>query len=514
MKKLYKFASLITLLILIMLTVTSPLMVIAQDETPPAAATVLPTETVVPTEPPVENTPEPQQQFTRPLVVISSYEYGVDRVTPGNDFNLKIRLKNNGESDAYNMVVSFESMDFLPLASGGVRAVPHLDAGASVEIEQPMRANASLWGYSSGAITANVSYTDEKGASYTERFTLTIDLRIPVYTTAQPTATPTLQARAQLVVGGYEVDVTPLQPGTIFNISVDIRNLGAVDAHDVTMVLGGGVTVPSGQDGTGGQGAGGVTGSGADLSVFAPIGTSNLIYIDEVGVGQLVKATAQLIVNVSANPGAYPFKISFTYLNEKGERVVDDQVITLLVYSLPKVEIGFYRNPGIFMAGQLNPLPVQITNLGKSTAVLGTLIISSESADLMENTILVGSLEPGGYFTIDAMAIPYQEGELELLVSVSYTDDFNQPRKIEQKLTVMVDPMQEFEPMPGEMGEPMPPIEQPETFLQKVWRFIKGLLGLGSGKIEPSQNAPMPGEYQEEVPQFEGPVKPIPAPKG
>jgi len=31
-----------------------------------------------------------------------------------------------------------------------------------------------------------------------------------------------------------------------------------------------------------------------------------------------------------------------------GERIVDDQVITLLVYSLPKVEIGFYRDPGIF----------------------------------------------------------------------------------------------------------------------------------------------------------------------
>ena len=508
MKKLTKFVSLISLIVLSMLTITSPLMGKAQDETPLAdTATVAPLETAV-------DTPEPQLQFTRPLVVISSYDYGVDQVTPGNDFNLKIRLKNNGESDAYNMVVTFESTDFLPLSSGGVRAVPHLDTGASVEIDQPMRANASLWGYSSGAITANVAYTDEKGASYTERFTLTIDLRIPVYSTAQPTATPTLQARAQLVVGGYEVDVTPLQPGTIFNISVDIRNLGAVDAHDVTMVLGGGVTVPSGQDGTGGQGAGGVTGSGADLSVFAPIGTSNLIYIDEVGVGQLVKATAQLIVNVSANPGAYPFKISFTYLNEKGERVVDDQVITLLVYSLPKVEIGFYRNPGFFIAGQMNPLPIQITNLGKTTAVLGTLIVSSEIADLTENSILIGSLEPGGYFTLDAMAMPYQEGELELLVSVSYTDDFNQSRKIEQKLTVMVDPMPVFEPNPGDMGEPMPPIEQPETFLQKVWRFIKGLLGLGSGKSQPTQNVPMPGEYQEEVPQFEEPVKPIPAPKG
>lgn len=517
MKNTHKNLSFVLLIALFMLVITNPIVGLAQNETPEENSNPQDVTETAPMDEPaaVEDTQEPEEIFVRPLVVISSYEYGDSRITPGSDFTLKIFLKNNGESDVYNMVLTFESTDFLPLSSGGVVAVPYIDTSASAKVEQSMRANASLWGYSSGSIIVNATYTDERGASYSERFTLTIDLQIPVYTTATATPLPTLQARSQLVVGGYAVDVNPLQPGSIFNLSIDVRNLGAVDAHDVTMVLGGGVVASSGQDGSGGQQSGGVTGSGADLSVFAPINTSNLIYIDEVGVGQLVTAEAQLIVNVSANPGAYPFKISFTYLNEKGERVVDDQVITLLVYSLPKVEIGFYRDPGIFMAGQMNPIPLQITNLGKTTAVLGTLLVSSENADLTENTILVGSLEPGGYFTMDAMAMPYQEGDLELLVSVSYTDDFNQPRKIEQKLNVMVEPMPVFEPMPGEnMGEPMPPVEEPETFFQKVVRFFKGLLGLGSGKSQPVQEMPLPGEYQEEVPQYEEPVRPIPMPKG
>ena len=517
MKKQIKFNSIVIFISLLMLIFSNPVMGFAQVDQP---GTINIQQQVTESEPSqaleeVSNTPEPPTPFVRPLVVIGSYEYGNDRITPGNDFTLKIRLKNAGESDVYNMVVTFESSDFLPLASGGVRAVPFIDTGAGADIEQPMRANASLWGYSSGSIIVNVTYNDERGGSYSEKFTLTIDLRIPVYTTVTPTPMPTLQARSQLVVGGYEVDVNPLQPGAIFNLSIDVRNLGAVNAHDVTMVLGGGVSVPSGQDGSGGQQAGGVTGSGADLSVFAPIGTSNLIYLDEVEVGQLVKANAQLIVNVTANPGAYPFKISFTYLNEQGERVVDDQVITLLVYSLPMVEIGFYRDPGIFMAGQMNPIPLQMTNLGKRSAVMGTLTITSENADMFENTLLVGALEPGGYFTMDAMAMPYQEGELKLMVSVTYTDDFNQPRKIEQTLNVVVDPMPVFEPMPGDMGEPMPPtMEQPDTFFQKVLRFFKGLLGLGSGKSEPSQEFPIPGENPDEGPQYEEPVRPIPAPKG
>jgi hypothetical protein len=62
MKKLTKFVSLISLIVLIMLTITSPLMGKAQDETPLAdTATVAPLETAV-------DSPEPQLQFTRPLV--------------------------------------------------------------------------------------------------------------------------------------------------------------------------------------------------------------------------------------------------------------------------------------------------------------------------------------------------------------------------------------------------------------------------------------------------------------
>ena len=143
-------------------------------------------------------------------------------------------------------------------------------------------------------------------------------------------------------------------------------------------------------------------------------------------------------------------------------------------------------------------------------------MVSSENADLSENTILIGALEPGGYFTMDAMALPFAEGELNLLVSVSYTDDFNQPRTIEQRLSVMVGPQPVFEPFPGEGGFPeMPVDQQPETLWQKVLRFFKGLLGLGSGKSTPDNlNSPLPGEFQEEIPPNEVPVKPLPAPKG
>ena len=190
---------------------------------------------------------------------------------------------------------------------------------------------------------------------------------------------------------------------------------------------------------------------------------------------------------------------------------MDDQVITLLVYSLPKVELGFYQDPGILIAGQMSTLPIQITNLGKTTAILGNLRVTSDGADITNNVALVGPLEQGGYFTLDAMAMPYMEGPLDISLVVSYTDDFNQPRVVEQILSIQVEPMPVFEEIPGE-GIDNPVIEQPETLTQKIIRFLKGLFGLGSGKPSSPENGlpPMEGE----LPQEEIPVKPMPSGKG
>jgi len=448
----------------------------------PTATPVTPTLTATPTTPPVS--------YSRPLIVINSYSYG-DAVTPGNDFTLKLRVKNNGGSNAYNLIATFDSTDFLPLESGGVRSIDSLGSGDATDISQPLRASSTLWGAASGIVVVNINYTDSEGTAYTEKFTITINLKQWTYTAAA-TATPTSQPRAQLVVGGYEVDVNPLQPGSIFNLKVQIRNMGTVDAQGVTMVLGGG--------GASSDGSGTPTG-----------GSSNLIYLDKVLIGEARDAQVQLIVNVSATPGAYPFKISFVYTNSSGNRVVDDQVITLLVYSLPKVELGFYRDPGILIAGQMTQLPIQITNLGKTTAVLGNLRVTSEGADITENVALVGPLEQGGYFTLDAMAMPYTEGPLEIKVVVSYNDDFNQPRTVEQILNVQVDPMPVYEPIPGEGDVPV--VEQPETLTQKIIRFIKGLFGLGSGKSTPGTDGNMPVN-EGEIPQEEIQVKPLPSGKG
>jgi hypothetical protein len=76
--------------------------------------------------------------------------------------------------------------------------------------------------------------------------------------------------------------------------------------------------------------------------------------------------------------------------------------------------------------------------------------VTGEGAEFSNNVILVGTLDVGMYFTLDATVIPSGSGPLELLVTIDYTDDFNQSQVITQTLTV--DVQETFMPEPGMEG--------------------------------------------------------------
>jgi hypothetical protein len=156
------------------------------------------------------------------------------------------------------------------------------------------------------------------------------------------------------------------------------------------------------------------------------------------------------------------------------------------------------------------------------------MTVTAENAQLSNNTMLIGTLDVGGYFPLDVVLIPSAAGPLDLHVKINYTDDFNQLRQIDQVISVEV-----MEGMPdggggavigpdgnpipggggtviGPDGNPIPggemsPSEQAagqETFWQKVLRFFKGLFGLDSSA--PTQPETMPGE--EFPPEQQPPV--------
>jgi hypothetical protein len=175
-------------------------------------------------------------------------------------------------------------------------------------------------------------------------------------------------------------------------------------------------------------------------------------------------------------------KVTFSYMDTHGNVVNDDQVITLMVYNIPIIDVSFYQPVGMLVVGQPNLLPLQVVSLGKRTVVLGKMTVESSSGTVENMEGLVGSLDPGGYYTLDAMLNPDTPGPLELTITIEYTDDFNQARTVVQTLSLEVSDMPS-EPTPDMTGQGGVSVvsNAPETIWQKIWRFILGLFGLDSG---------------------------------
>jgi hypothetical protein len=501
-----RFASLLIIVALLVMIIPAPayansLQDISQERNRQSDLLQGTTETP-PTEPPAPTETLEPQPIVRPQISVQNYRTKPEDVQNGQNFTLTVKLRNQGDARAFNVQASFTSSDFVPLKNGGVNIIGDLVEGNSVEVDQPMTVANYVYGVVS--VGMNLSYTDASGAAYSESFTLNI--RVSGGGVSVATSTPTGVKSSQLVITSYATSMDPLQPGVQFTLTMTVENTGNIGAQRVTMIVGGGSSSGS-SDGT--PQPGGVSGGSGEFTNFAPVGASNVQTLGDLPERGAVQVKQDLIVNVSTNPGAYPMKVTFSYLNTKGEVINDEQVITLLVYSLPTVDISFYRPPDPFLVGQPGALPIQVVNLGKRLAVLGTLKIESANGTIENGTSLVGSLDAGGYYTLDAMITPEQSGPLALDVSIDYTDDFNQARTIKRTLQIEVmegapEPIIEPGMEGGGGGGEVFPTPGEETTLQKVWRFVRGLFGLDSAPASGNDPGIVPGPGIEE---------PLPAPK-
>ena len=443
-----------------------------------------PTSTPAPT-----NTPAPTA-FARPQLVVLSFGASSPQISPDSNLDFEMTVQNAGGSNATNIVAEFVAGDFQPTTTGGIRSLGVLAPGATVRFFQPLYATKDLRGKQIAVQEVKVSYTNTDGTTYSDSFRLTFPVVQPVSGPAQPTATPTTApiVRPQLLVTAYRTDVSQLQPGSSFSLELDLQNVGTGPARRVTLIVGGGAT--SGQPGAtqDANNPGGVTGGGGDFTNFAPLGASNVQSLGDLAPGATFVARQPLIVNSTTAAGAFPMKLTFIYIDAQGKSYQDDQVITMLVYKSPQVEVAFSRDPGVMMVGQPNVLPLQVTNLRKDSTILGNMRVgvaegSAVTASFENNQALIGALEAGGNYPLDATVYPDTPGTLPLVVTINYTDDFNQPQTITATLDVEVMEAPPVDPgFPPDGGPVDPGSQNPqESFTDMLVRFLKGLLGLGSG---------------------------------
>ncbi len=414
-----------------------------------------PPETAVPTDTPTPtNTPIPTATnvwvFGQPQLLVRSFSTTPPIVQPGQSFVLTLELANLGNYVAIDVTAVLQSTDLAIAAEGSnVRIIQRIGLEESATISMPLVLGNDAAGGAHN-LNFNIDYFDLNGKSYNTQQSVGL-------TVANTTATPTPgAAQSRLVLTTYLVEpAEELRPGGLFNLNMTISNVGDADANSVVVTLGG-------------EG-------GAQLQPFALLNSGNVRFLGDLAAGESVEFSQQMIVAGTADSGIYNLPVN---LSQDADPQGNTQALNLLVEKPPQFRIDFYRAVFPGFPGEMVDLPIEVVNIGRGLINVSTISVMSEDMMIENGSVYVGALDGGTSGSVDARGIPDVGGEQSITVMVNYLDDFNQAQTYEEVLTVSVP---EPEVVENDVGETaVDEADEEETFLDKVWRFIKGLFGLGS----------------------------------
>ena len=390
----------------------------------------------------------------KPKVLIEGVTTTPAVITPGMPFSLTLVLANRGSRTAVNVMTHADSATAIPAEGGSVVSTDVLRIDDVVTVTLPLLLKSGKEGGRQG-LTIMLEYGDYNGGGYSDQQTVGIDIDT------------SLANRPQLLIETYHTEPLSISPGDSFTLTLELANVGGGDAQRITLALGGE--------------------AGENLGAFVPIEGSNVSFISSVSAGQVEIISVRLMVAGNAETRAHNLPVALAYDTGTGTREKDTQRVSLMVFRRPQFKVSFYRPvEGTAMVGQPFALPIEVVNSGTARFNVPTLEATGAGLEFMdESSTYVGNLDPGGSWTLDAMALATSPGPAEVVVNVHYVDDLNQTQIYSQTLTVDVMEMPEFEEPGGPMGPdgPLGPdgsAQTPQTLPQKIWRFIKAFLGLGS----------------------------------
>ena len=404
-----------------------------------------------PTTIPVEVVGASTGEFTgKPKVVIERADTEPAVLVPGEPFSLTLRLANRGSRTAVNVFATVASSDMAIPASGSDTVYAEvIRIDETVTVTLPLVLGALETGGRQSMPIA-LAYSDYNGGGYSDQGAIGVDVNT------------SLVKQPQLIIEAYSTLPDFIAPGDTMTLTVRVANVGGGNAERVTLSLGG-------------EG-------GASLAPFVPLNTGNVIFVDLISIGEVVEISHQLLVDGSAETKAYSLPIELAYDDPRASRHQEIQRLSLIVRERPELQTSFYRPPDLLMVGMPAQLSLELVNVGRSAVDITAITSASPQMDVQsEGLPFVGPLDPGGSVPIDLSVTSREAGTAELVVAVSYRDDFNQTRVVSQTLSVEVTGGVEDQvpgsqmPGSGDVGEAVP-----ETLLQKIGRAIRGFFGLGS----------------------------------
>lgn len=283
-------------------------------------------------------------------------------------------------------------------------------------------------------------------------------------TPTSPIATPqeTPKPAPVIVIRSYSSSVPRLVAGNAFDLTIDLYNATPRRAENVVVSLG----APAA-----GSGASGAATAGS----LAVLGTGNAKFLGALRGQTAAAVTFQVMAGPGTTPGAMtiPVTISFEY---EGVRQELDYTIGLLIERDALLSLVTAELPGSVMQGETFDASFEVGN-ASGFALSGVVMsVEASGATVTDSTLFLGNMEAAATEGIDVTITPEKAGQLEVVLVVTYRDDFGRSQTFRESRAVTVDSA----PEPASMGPDAKPQSEPESHENWFVAFLKALFGIGS----------------------------------
>lgn len=273
-------------------------------------------------------------------------------------------------------------------------------------------------------------------------------------------AVPTPKPAPVLVIASYKTSTKRVLVGARFTLTLEIDNATARRAENVVVSLQSGAT----------GGVAEATTVGGGLSV---VGSGNAKFLGTIKGSQSDSVSFDVMAGPGTAAGTYtvPVTIAFEY---NGERQEVTQTIGIVVERDAQFSMVLSELPDESMIGETFDVSFEVANTSGFALSAVTLSVEATDAVVADDKLFLGSFDAAGSETIDVQVTPKKAGDLEVVLVVSYRDDFGRDRSFRAPYTVKVTAA------PKDTGESDTDVEPPASEGNWFSEFFLALFGLGS----------------------------------
>lgn len=385
---------------------------------------------------------------SEPVVIIT--RNAMDPISAKQSFDLTITFRNAGTTALLSPVARISTPNDLVLQNDTATFIMEdIPAGESRSIVLKLKASDQI-SSSMLTVSADLRYSYDAGGTISSA-TASEQLNV----TANPTSNSSSSPVPNLIISDFSFGGSSVAAGEPYDLTFTVRNTGTLAVENIVAVINGG-------------------------ECFTINGATNTFYYTSIPAGGTKTQTIPLQTLATAKTGAQTVSISFRYeYVDSGSRssASADISLSIPVYQPDRLEFG---TPSLFdtaYAGTETTITMTYVNKGKGDISNVEAAISGD-VDVLQASQYLGNFESGKSGNISFVVTPWNAGDIDLTITITYEDANAETVTKEFPLTLSVMEM----PGPIDPTDPVDPIDPEPTNSGLKW-WVWALIGLGVAAV-------------------------------